>query len=190
MIDFLLDYFDFTTYIKETKNWDSLATSFPWYLKVFFSPLFHVRKFKTIFFFWLIAKATYWKTVNSEVLYNQTFLWRTLIFLSLMSRWSLTSFISEDIRFFSCVAWTPMREILVLTALFTLEPPELLTNSTWTSWGKFYDHKTAVYSVADQILFEKSSDLHCIKVLLSITDMFVTNHKEKLSLINHKIVCD
>ena len=113
-----------------------------------------------------------------------------------MSRWSLTSFISEDIRFFSCVAWTPMREILVLTALFTLEPPELLTNSTWTSWGKFYDHKTAVYSVADQILFEKSFLLTCIVkkfCYLSLTCLWPITKKNcpwsitKLFVIKHEL---
>ena len=38
-------------------------------------------------------------------------------------------------------------------------------------------------------LFEKSQR-QCQKVGLSMTDMFVIDHKEKLSLINHKLVCD
>ena len=38
-------------------------------------------------------------------------------------------------------------------------------------------------------LFEKSQR-QCQKVELSMTDMFVIDHKEKLSLINHKLVCD
>ena len=43
-------------------------------------------------------------------------------------------------------------------------------------------------------------NLYCLKVIsskrqrqkvpLSITDMFVIDHKENVSLINHKIVCD
>ena len=35
-----------------------------------------------------------------------------------------------------------------------------------------------------------SSDGQCQNVPLSITDMFVINHKENVSLFNHKIVCD
>ena len=34
-----------------------------------------------------------------------------------------------------------------------------------------------------------SSEWQCQKVLLSIIDMFVIDHKEKVSLINSKIVC-
>ena len=35
-----------------------------------------------------------------------------------------------------------------------------------------------------------SSNRQCQNVSLSITNMFVLDHKEKVSLINHKIVCD
>ena len=35
-----------------------------------------------------------------------------------------------------------------------------------------------------------SSKRQCKKVPLFITDMFVTDNKEKVSLINHNIVCD
>ena len=59
-------------------------------------------------------------------IYIQTFLCRTLIFLSLISKWSRSSFISDDTRFFSCVAW---KRILFSTRklkteeLFRLAPP-------------------------------------------------------------------
>ena len=35
-----------------------------------------------------------------------------------------------------------------------------------------------------------SSDWRCQNVLLSITNMFVIDNKENISLINHIIVCD
>ena len=81
---------------------------------------------------------------------------------------------------------------MITNQLFT----ELLTNSTWTSWGKFYDHKTAVYSVADQILFEKSVLLTCIVkkfCYLSLTCLWPITKKNcpwsitKLFVIKHEL---
>ena len=40
------------------------------------------------------------------------------------------------------------------------------------------------------VLKDISSDWQSQKVPLSLTDKFVIDHKEKMSLINHKIVCD
>ena len=47
-------------------------------------------------------------TLTFDFNFNQTFLCNTLIFLSLISKWSRSSFISDETRFFSCVALRKM----------------------------------------------------------------------------------
>ena len=53
-----------------------------------------------------------------------------------------------------------------------------------------YINQNAVWKVLFAVWKVIPSERQCQKLLLSITDMFVIDHKEKLSLINHKTVVD